>query len=160
MAYHIKKGLIVTSAGMAQIPRGALVPRAPAIFDTTTSSKRRWLQHDETTRKWNRPTVRLTARPKPEARPQSRRRAEPAAKRRPGTVKTALVATAATAANSLPREVPLMHTQENSSRVVTKVAPEGSLQGSQIPYIEDLISMELHPVGQISRRGARGMGLL
>ena len=35
-----------------------------------------------------------------------------------------------------------MHTQENSSRVVTKVAPEGSLQGSQIPYIEDLISME------------------
>ena len=30
------------------MPRGALVPRAPAIFDTSTSSKRRWLQHNET----------------------------------------------------------------------------------------------------------------
>ena len=39
-------------------------------------------------------------------------------------------------------EVPLMHTQENSNRFVIKVAPEVSLQGFQIPYIEDLINME------------------
>ena len=35
-----------------------------------------------------------------------------------------------------------MHTQEDFNRFVTKVAPEGSLQGFQIPYIEDLINME------------------
>ena len=142
IADHIKKGLIVTSADTAKIPREALAPRAPAILDTTTSSKRRWLQHDETTRKWSRPIIRLAARPKPEARPRSGRKAEPAAKRRPGALKTALLATSATAASSLPREVPLMHTQENSNRFVIKVAPEGSLQGFQIPYIEDLIHIE------------------
>ena len=37
-------------------------------------------------------------------------------------------------------EVPLMHTQEN--RFVINVAPEGSLQGFQIRYIEDLINLE------------------
>ena len=35
-----------------------------------------------------------------------------------------------------------MHTQEDFNHVVFKVAPEGSLQGSQTPYIEDLINME------------------
>ena len=57
-------------------------------------------------------------------------------------MKTALLATAATAVNSLPREVPLMHTQENFNRFVIKVAPESSLQVFQIHYIQDLINME------------------
>ena len=35
-----------------------------------------------------------------------------------------------------------MHTQEDFNRFVIKVAPEGSLQGFKIPYIEDLINME------------------
>ena len=35
-----------------------------------------------------------------------------------------------------------MHTQENFNRFVFKVAPKGSLQGFQSPYIEDLINME------------------
>ena len=143
VADHIKKGPIVTSADIAQIPCETLVPRAQAMVDTTTSSRRGWLQHDkETTRKWSRPIVRLAARPKPEARPQSGRKAKPAAKRRPGALKTALLATAATTANSAPREVPLVHTQENSNRFLIKVAPEGSLQDFQIPYIGDLINME------------------
>ena len=143
VADHIKKGLIVTSADIAQIPREALVPRAQAVVGTTASSKRGWLQHvKETARKWSRPIVRLAARPKPEAKPQSRTEAKPAAKRRPGALKAALLATAATAATSLPRGVPLMHTQEDFNRFVIKVAPEGSLQGFRIPYIEDLINME------------------
>ena len=96
VADHVKKGLIVTSADIAQIPREALVPRAQAIVDTTTSSKRRWLQHvKETTRRWSRPIARLAARPKPKARSQSRKKARPAAKERPGALKTALLVTAA-----------------------------------------------------------------
>ena len=35
---HIKKGLILTSAETAEIPREALAPRAPAVVDTATSS--------------------------------------------------------------------------------------------------------------------------
>ena len=35
-----------------------------------------------------------------------------------------------------------MHTQEDFNRFVIKVAPEGSLQGFHIPYIEDPINME------------------
>ena len=35
-----------------------------------------------------------------------------------------------------------MHTQEDFNRLVIKVAPEGSLQGFHIPYIEDPIDME------------------
>ena len=58
-------------------------------------------------------------------------------------MKTALLATAATAANSLPRKVPLMHTQGSFNRFVVKVTPESSLQGFQTPYIQDLINMEL-----------------
>ena len=64
IADHIKKGLIGTSADTAKIPREALAPCAPAILDTATNSKRRWLQHDETTRKWSGPIIRLAARPK------------------------------------------------------------------------------------------------
>ena len=143
VADHVRKGLIVTSADVAQIPREALVPRAQAVAGMTTSSKRGWLQHvKETARKWSRPIVRLAPRPKPEARPQVMTKAKPAAKRRPGALKAALLATAATTATSLPREVPLMHTQEDFNRFVIKVAPEGSLQGFRIPYIEDLINME------------------
>ena len=43
---------------------------------------------------------------------------------------------------SLPREVPLMHTQEDFNRFVIKVAPEGSMQGFQIPYIGNFSNME------------------
>ena len=35
-----------------------------------------------------------------------------------------------------------MHTQEDFNRFALKVAPEGSLQGFQIPYIENLIKIE------------------
>ena len=35
-----------------------------------------------------------------------------------------------------------MHTQEDFNRLVIKVAPDSSLQGSHIPYIEDPINME------------------
>ena len=35
-----------------------------------------------------------------------------------------------------------MHTQGSFNRFVIKVAPEGSLQGFQTPYIQDLINME------------------
>ena len=141
IADHIKKSLIVTSADIAHSTRCAGTP-PPSDFRHSYSSKRGWLQHFETTSKWSRPIVRMTARPRPEASPQSGREAEPAAKRRPGALKTALLTTAATAASGLPREVPLMHRRENPNRFVIKVAPEGSLQGSQIPYIKDLINME------------------
>ena len=57
-------------------------------------------------------------------------------------LKTALLATAATAASSLPRAVPLMHTQGNFNHLLIKVATEGSSRGIQIPYIQSLISME------------------
>ena len=57
-------------------------------------------------------------------------------------LKTALLATAATAASSLPRAVPLMHTQGNFNRFLIKVTPEGSSRGFQIPYIQNLINME------------------
>ena len=161
IADHIKKCLILTSADTSEIPCEALAPRAPSVLHTATSSKRRWLQHDDTTRKWSRPIIRLAARPKSEARPQSRRMAEPAAGRRPRALKTALPATSATAVGSLTMEVPLMHTQENSNRFVIKVAPEGSLQGFQIPYIEDLINIEPCTLrGKSLFRGAQGMCLL
>ena len=55
---------------------------------------------------------------------------------------TALLATATAAANSLPREMPLMHKQENFNPFVFKTAPKGSLQDFQNPYIEDLTNME------------------
>ena len=45
-------------------------------------------------------------------------------------------------AASLPREEPFMHTQRDFNPFVIKVAPESSLQGFQIPYIEGLIDME------------------
>ena len=45
-------------------------------------------------------------------------------------------------AASLPREETFMHTQMDFNPFVIKVAPEGSLQGCQIPYIEGLINME------------------
>ena len=35
-----------------------------------------------------------------------------------------------------------MHTQEHFNCLVTKVAPQGRLQGFHIPYIKDLINME------------------
>ena len=143
VADHTKNSPSVTSADIAQSTREALVPRAQSIVDATTSSKRGWLKHDkETTRKRCRPIVRLAARPKPEARPQSGGKAEPAAKRRPGALRSALLATAATADNKLPKEVPLMHAQRNFSRRVVKFAPEGNLQGFQILYIQVLINME------------------
>ena len=132
IADHIKKSLIVTSADIAHSTRGAGTP-PPSDFRHSYSSKRGWLQHFETTSKWSRPIVRMTARPRPEARPQSGREAEPAAKRRPGALKTALLTTAATAASGLPREVPLMHRRENPNRFVIKVAPEGSLQAPRFP---------------------------
>ena len=125
VADHVKRGLIVTSADIAQIPREALIPRAQAAAGTTASSNRGWLQHvKETARKWSRPIVRLAARPKPEARPQIMTEAKPAAKKRPGALKAALLATATTAATSLPREAPFMHTQEDFNRFVIKVAPD------------------------------------
>ena len=143
VADYVKKGLVVTSADVAQIPREALVPRAQAVIDTTANSKRGWLQHvREAARKWSRPTVKLAPRPKPEARPQPKAKAKPAVKRRPGALKSAILATAATAVTSSPREVPLMHTQVDFNRFVIKVAPEGSSQGFQIPYVKDLINME------------------
>ena len=81
VADHTKKSPSVTSADIAQSTREALVPRAQSIVDATTTSKRGWLKHDkETTRKRCRPIVRLAARPKPEARPQSGVKAEPAAR--------------------------------------------------------------------------------
>ena len=43
---------------------------------------------------------------------------------------------------SLPRGVPLMHTYEDFNRCVIKVAPEGSMQGFQIPYIGSFSNME------------------
>ena len=57
-------------------------------------------------------------------------------------MKTALLATAATATNSSLRVVPLMHMQGNFNRFTIKVAPGGSLQGFPTPYIQDLISIE------------------
>ena len=144
VADYVKKNLVVTSAAVAQIPREALAPRAQEVVDTATKSKKRgWLQHvREAARKWCRPIVKLAARPRPEAKPQLKAKAKSAVKRRPGALQAVLLATAATTAASLPKEVPLMHTQEDFNRFVTKVAPEGSLQGFQIPYIEDLINME------------------
>ena len=53
-----------------------------------------------------------------------------------------MVATTATIGASLPKEVPLRHTQEDVTRFVFKVAPESSLQGFRIPYTEGLISMK------------------
>ena len=70
------------------------------------------------------------------------KKGKPAAKERPGALTTALLAMATAAANSLPREMPLMHKQENFNPFVFKVAPKGSLQGFQNPYIEDLTNME------------------
>ena len=57
-------------------------------------------------------------------------------------LEAALLTTAATAASSLPRAVPLMHTQGNFNRFLIKVTPEGSSRGFQIPYIQNLINME------------------
>ena len=73
---------------------------------------------------------------------EQKRKGKPAVKERPGALTTALLATATAAANSLPREMPLMHKQENFNPFVFKVAPKGSLQGFQNPYIEDLTNME------------------
>ena len=53
------------------------------------------------------------------------------------------------AATSVPRKVPLIHTQEDFNRFVLKVAPNSSLQGRQTSYIEGLISME--PQAEIDR---------
>ena len=144
VADYVKKNLVVTSAAVAQIPREALAPRAQEVVDTATKSKKRGgLQHvREAARKWSRPIVKLAARPRPEAKPQPKAKAKPAVKRRPGALQAVLLATAATTAASLPKEVPLMHTQEDFNRLVIKVAPEGSLQGFHIPYIEDPINME------------------
>ena len=96
----------------------------------------------KSSQEWSRPIAKLAARPRPEAEPQPKAEAEPAVKRRPGALQAVLVTTAATTAASLPKEVPLMHTQGDFNRLVTKVAPEGSLQGSHIPYIEAPINME------------------
>ena len=46
------------------------------------------------------------------------------------------------ATTSLPREVPLMHTQEDFNRFVIKVAPDSSMQSCQTQHIKELISME------------------
>ena len=143
IAHYVKRGLIVTSASIAQIPREALAPCARAVADTAARSRRGWWQHvKETARKWSGPAVKLAARPKLEARTQPEAEAKPAARRRPGAWKSALLATVATTAASLPREVPLMHTQEEFNRCALKVSLEDSLQGFQIPYIEDLIDIE------------------
>ena len=144
VADYVKKNLVVTSAAVAQIPRKALAPRAQEVIDTATKKRKRgWLQHvREAARKWSRPIAKLAARPRPEAKPQPKAEAEPAVKRRPGALQAALVATAATTAASLPKEVPLMHMQEDFNRLVIKVAPEGSPQGFHIPYIEAPINME------------------
>ena len=143
VAHYFKRGPIFTSASIAQIPREALAPCARTVADTAARSRCGWLQHvKETARKWSGPAVKLAARPKLEARTQPEAKAKPAARRRPGAWKSALLATVATTAASLPREVPLTHTQEEFSRFALKMSSEGSLQGFQIPYIEDLINIE------------------
>ena len=47
MAYHIKKGLIVTSAGMAQFHAGRWFP-APQQFSTQYQQQAQMVQHNET----------------------------------------------------------------------------------------------------------------
>ena len=143
VAGHVKEGLVVTSADVAQIPREEAAPRVQAVVGTAARSKRRWLQHDrKSAREWSRPIVELATRPKLEARPQPKAKAKPEVKQRPGALKSTLLATVAISAASLPREMPLMHTQEDFNHFVLKAAPEGSLQGSQFSDIEDLINME------------------
>ena len=65
-----------------------------------------------------------------------------------------MLAIAATTVASLPKEVPLMHTQVDFNRFVTKTAPDGSLQGFRIPYIEDLSTRSPVLVGEIPLEGA------
>ena len=61
IAHYVKRGLIVTSASIAQIPREALAPCARAVADTAARSRRGWLQHvKETARKWSGPAVRAS----------------------------------------------------------------------------------------------------
>ena len=143
VADYVKEGIVVTSADVTQAPCETVAPRVQTVVETAARSRRGWLQHDrEAARRWSRPIVKLAARPELEARPQPKAKAKPTIQRRPRALKSALLATVATAAASLSREMPLMHTQEDFNHVVFKVAPEGSLQGSQTPYIEDLINME------------------
>ena len=55
------------------------------------------------------------------------------------------------AATSLPRKVPLIHTQEDSNRFGLKVAPNSSLQGRQTSYIEGLTQRTRRALIQILR---------
>ena len=144
VADYVKKNLVVTSADVAQIPREALAPRAQAVFDTATKSRKRgWLQHvRDAVRKWSRPIAELAAAPKPQAKPQPKAKAKPAVKKRPGALRAAVLATAAATTASLTKKVPLMHTQEDCNCFLIKIAPEGSLQGSQISCTRDLIDMK------------------
>ena len=61
------------------------------------------------------------------------------------------------AAASLPKGVPLMHTQEKQAFVI-EVAPEGSLQGFQIPYIEGRQPGALHSKRAMQPLLATGLG--
>ena len=143
IAHYFKRGPIVTSASIAQIPREALAPCARAVADTAARSRCGWLQHvKETARKWSGPAVKLAARPKLEARPQPEAKEKPAANRRPRALKSELMAAVATTAASLPRKAPLMHTQEEINRFALRMSSVDSLQSFQIPYIEDLINIE------------------
>ena len=144
VADYVKKNLVVTSADVAQIPREALAPRAQAVFDTATKSRKRgWLQHvRDAVRKLGRPIAGLAAAPKPQAKPQPKARAKPAVKKRPGALRAAVIATAAATIASSTEKVPLMHTQADCNCFLIKIAPEGSLQGSQISCTRDLIDMK------------------
>ena len=54
-----------------------------------------------------------------------------------------------------------MHTYEDFNRCVIKVAPEGSMQGFQIPYIGDFINMEPCTLwGKFLLRGVKSMPFL